>query len=218
MALIKCKECGKMISDDAGACPQCGKPIVREVPQPEEPKPKSKAPLVIVLFLLMVGVAAGVYYYLTGERGQQLLQRQKEAIKEKTGELVGALGQEEKKEPTVLLDDQVEIKEDTYHHVRVAVGKKATVTVEYSLTTGPPIEVVTVDAEDFKKWEQNDKGAIPIAKLSSTEPSPGLLSTELLEGTYYVIVDNSNRGSVSPPANMKNDVATVKAKVTILEE
>ncbi len=30
MALIKCKECGKEVSDKAGACPNCGCPIEKE--------------------------------------------------------------------------------------------------------------------------------------------------------------------------------------------
>lgn len=31
MAIIQCKECGKMISDSATNCPQCGAPVVKEI-------------------------------------------------------------------------------------------------------------------------------------------------------------------------------------------
>lgn len=34
MALIKCPECGKMISDKALTCPQCGAPIALAMPIP----------------------------------------------------------------------------------------------------------------------------------------------------------------------------------------
>lgn len=30
MALIKCPECGKMISDQASSCPECGYPVSKE--------------------------------------------------------------------------------------------------------------------------------------------------------------------------------------------
>lgn len=31
MALIKCKDCGSEISDQANNCPQCGKPIKKDI-------------------------------------------------------------------------------------------------------------------------------------------------------------------------------------------
>lgn len=39
MALIKCSNCGKEISDKAKACPQCGQVVVLSVPAAEEVKP-----------------------------------------------------------------------------------------------------------------------------------------------------------------------------------
>ncbi len=41
MALIKCRECGHMISDRATKCPKCGCPIVRRpVPPVQQPQPR----------------------------------------------------------------------------------------------------------------------------------------------------------------------------------
>ena len=39
MALIKCSNCEKEISDKAKVCPQCGQPVVLATPSPEEEKP-----------------------------------------------------------------------------------------------------------------------------------------------------------------------------------
>ena len=39
MALIKCSNCEKEISDKAKVCPQCGQPVVLATPAPEEEKP-----------------------------------------------------------------------------------------------------------------------------------------------------------------------------------
>lgn len=44
MSLIKCPECGKDISDEAKACPNCGHPL--------QPKSKKKSPLIIVLAII----------------------------------------------------------------------------------------------------------------------------------------------------------------------
>lgn len=65
MALIFCPECGKEISDAAGACPHCGYPIQKPQPQDAPPSPrKSKRPIIIAACVLvlvaMVGAFVGV--------------------------------------------------------------------------------------------------------------------------------------------------------------
>ena len=41
MALIKCEECGQMVSDRAESCPNCGNPIYRREVAPTIPKAES---------------------------------------------------------------------------------------------------------------------------------------------------------------------------------
>ena len=38
MAIIKCPECGKEISDKATSCPNCGFPLTKEQPEKEKVK------------------------------------------------------------------------------------------------------------------------------------------------------------------------------------
>lgn len=38
MAIIKCPECGKEISDKATSCPNCGFPLIKGQPEKEKPK------------------------------------------------------------------------------------------------------------------------------------------------------------------------------------
>lgn len=42
MALIKCRECGKEISDQAQSCPGCGCPVRIQKPQPQQQRPQLK--------------------------------------------------------------------------------------------------------------------------------------------------------------------------------
>jgi DNA-directed RNA polymerase subunit RPC12/RpoP len=37
MALIKCSECGKDVSDKAASCPNCGAPLLSAVREPHKP-------------------------------------------------------------------------------------------------------------------------------------------------------------------------------------
>ncbi len=71
MALIKCPECGKEISDKATACPNCGCPIQStEDPTPvvqrtaeEKPKKKSKAALIaVVAAIVLLGALCAAYF------------------------------------------------------------------------------------------------------------------------------------------------------------
>ena len=60
MALIKCPDCGKEFSDQAAACPNCGRPNVP--PKPETPEPSFRVwgcLLIVILFIaLMLGASA----------------------------------------------------------------------------------------------------------------------------------------------------------------
>ncbi len=77
MALIKCKECGNMISDKAKACPKCGCPLdAYSDPQPQEnndyipdyyPEDNhKKRNRYIIIALIVVVILGGVGYLLFG--------------------------------------------------------------------------------------------------------------------------------------------------------
>ena len=76
MALIKCTECGHMISDKASRCPKCGSPIFKEgetqynakVNQPpvyhdDGNKGKNKWLYAVIALLLAAIVGGGYYFY-----------------------------------------------------------------------------------------------------------------------------------------------------------
>ena len=97
MALIKCSECGREISDKAGSCPHCGCPVAGteelveksamekdasegkeeeikpEETKPEEVKPKEKKKLskgvilAIIVAVAVLAIAAIAYYVLTAD-------------------------------------------------------------------------------------------------------------------------------------------------------
>ena len=59
MALIKCKECGKEISDTSKKCIHCGAKIKKDKPEKEESKKSSKSKKKIILILLGVTLIIG---------------------------------------------------------------------------------------------------------------------------------------------------------------
>ncbi len=108
MALIKCEECGQMISDKAVKCPKCGAPIVKEsvvpaqqttVQQPQaeqrQPNPQqqpekqenNKKPIIILLSIVLIAIVAsiGLYFLLRNNTAES----QKEFISTSSGTING---------------------------------------------------------------------------------------------------------------------------------
>ena len=97
MALLKCKECGHLVSEKASACPNCGCPIERlgvfEGHQFEEKPKKSKGWIWVLMVALLCLIGGGGYYAYA-----KLLHggNDKEAIVELTPEFVSAIQKYEK--------------------------------------------------------------------------------------------------------------------------
>ena len=60
MSLIKCKECGKEISDQAAACPNCGAPV-QVAAAAETAKPKGSNPVAVGIVGAII-VVLGLFY------------------------------------------------------------------------------------------------------------------------------------------------------------
>lgn len=56
MALIKCTECGKDVSDKAAACPGCGAPLPVKSLVPDEPGTTSGASSLALLAMVIAGI------------------------------------------------------------------------------------------------------------------------------------------------------------------
>jgi hypothetical protein len=66
MSLIKCKECGKEISDQALACPNCGCPVTKENINMQQPiVKKKKSHGCLISFLIFIGFIAVLWTLLT---------------------------------------------------------------------------------------------------------------------------------------------------------
>ena len=62
MALIKCKECGKEISDQATTCPNCGCPINDDT-YTKEVKASKRVAIFIIAILIIVCLVGFIFGY-----------------------------------------------------------------------------------------------------------------------------------------------------------
>ena len=91
MALIKCSECGKEISDKASACPNCGCPIKIENAETtnntsqNQSNNKSNKKIIIIILLVMFVImllCAGFIFYLKVVQPQKTEERKNATYKE----------------------------------------------------------------------------------------------------------------------------------------
>ena len=100
MALIKCPECGKEISDKAGACPNCGCPIsslegLAELSKQKEEEMKQtqsenrKTTIGIIIAVLIVAFIVGIGYYKSTEldRARAKLEKAKDNYNQTSKEI-----------------------------------------------------------------------------------------------------------------------------------
>ena len=103
MALIKCSNCGNMVSDLAGRCPKCGAEIAKTTFQPQTqnnyegqpyyPPPKKSNTLLYVLIGLLAGLLLlGLGYlfysqYAKNEQAIEEMKQQSEALEKQNQQL-----------------------------------------------------------------------------------------------------------------------------------
>ena len=93
MALIKCPECGKEVSENAVSCPNCGQPIkVTKTINEEENQTSLRRLWIIILIAAILIIGLIVLRnkvedaQLTPEKSRELLEKQSEAHKKKLEE------------------------------------------------------------------------------------------------------------------------------------
>ena len=67
MALIRCGECGRIISSKAVSCPGCGAPVAAPPPSQRNQRPRSLSRRIRRLLPWIALAAFGVWYYLYGD-------------------------------------------------------------------------------------------------------------------------------------------------------
>ena len=143
MALIKCPECHREISDQAESCPHCGYPIQKKLykterekafddfysdmdAKKERPKKKShKKPIIIVAVLVVVFALSGVGVYFGFnylEEKKEAEKRQEEQAKEEAKEEEEENYQEELQQTAETEEEQLERKKNSYNAYISAKG------------------------------------------------------------------------------------------------
>jgi hypothetical protein len=190
MALIKCSECGKEISDKASACPNCGAPVTTWTqgdeapaqvaatfavpPSPASAKRKTSKWAYVGLVLIAIAVFY-IYRAATSNRAAPL----------STG-LAGAIRQ-----PTKLVSDRFSLKEGQAQMFSFSLGSDAR--VEVSVEASPKnVDVMLMTDSELKKYKQAMGklfgGKYTHRQALSRQATMKMNQTELLPAGAWAIV------------------------------
>ena len=186
MALIKCSECGREVSDKAPACPQCGAPIdsgkdIAAIAAMDGPPPKPRTrPAFIVLGLVVVAGLFLAYRAATNDKAAPA-----------SAGLGGILRQ-----PQKLASERFELKEGEAKMLTFTLRSDAR--VEVKVTAQPKnVDVMLMTAEDLEKYKKA-KGKLFGGQYTYRQnlSRQGVLTmneTETLPaGTWAIVVQRPN--------------------------
>ncbi len=223
MPLISCPECGRQVSDQAPSCPGCGVPIAAR--RPAAPIPPNAMPAAAEarvparpgfrrrhgalpwLLGVLVLIIGGLIVLRAALSGRSL----KESAQSWANQTVGA--------DMVIVNQPTEVKEDQWRAIGFSLPRPARVTVEVQGTAGPEFEIMTMTDRQMREWEAAaDRGRGEFhyfPDLSASDTKALRRTGGLQEGTYYVVIDNSDVGDTAPPMNFEDDVVRATVKVTV---
>lgn len=184
MALIKCSECGKEISDKAATCPNCG---VQVSPQPvvDSPANKSSAPVKppakkksnvfkIISIIVLVPVIGYLILFLIG-----------------VGRVV-----HEKTTPVTLINETENIAASSWQALPFTCPYTGYLTITASVVKGNEmnIEVIDADAVDSLK---NSKPYKVYTNFSAAKTGNYNRKNMMNEGTHYLLLKDNTLGILS---------------------
>lgn len=206
MALIYCQECGAKISDKADVCINCGCPIKEDEAEEEKKSGLSR-------FLLLILIASLIVW------GYGIISNLSE--KDKINVVNGV--KQITNEPIIIYNEkEIQVQEDQYKSFLVDLKKPAEISIEYNVISGTNLDIYFMDTDNYSRWRNiiNNGTREEIYYndyLSSFGLSTSSKTYKVMEGTYYIVLDNTDYGATYPPMNLVNDISTLNLLVKVKE-
>lgn len=210
MALIKCRECGQVISDMAANCPKCGCPIVNESEETQYGQTgeqmvyhndvnrgnggnnNNNLLYAILAFLLAIIIGGGIYYFVDKnnrmEKALQLQQQQHIADSLAKDSLAKAQARQDsinnlkaEAQPRVAPQPRV-VTIDGYHHLKGAISKYG-ITMDIQVNGGY-VEGTYYYHSQGRSAKMTVYGNLSGNQLHLEEYSPDGINTGCFDGTF----------------------------------
>jgi hypothetical protein len=108
----------------------------------------------------------------------------------------------------------VVINEDEYLGIPITIDKAKDITISYQLKNGPNIDVYFIEENMYREWNNFLSDISYYRELSREETQSGNMNAKMPAGSYYLIFDNTDRGTL-PPMNLYNDQVTFDYEIRL---
>jgi hypothetical protein len=108
----------------------------------------------------------------------------------------------------------VQLNEDQYIGIPVNIEKTKQISISYEVKNGPNFDVFFVEKATFDNWNNLMDDVTMYRTLSHEQTSSGSLTSSMPAGSYYVVFDNTDRGTM-PPVNLYNDQVTFDYQIKL---
>ncbi|NUB91668.1 hypothetical protein HTZ84_09290 [Haloterrigena sp. SYSU A558-1] len=105
--------------------------------------------------------------------------------------------------------DTRKIEEDEWIYYEFDFDGSGFIEYDFIVREGPEIDVIFMDESEYTYFTNEGRFSYKSA-LSAFESAGTTVSGTVTEGSYRLILDNSNLGEAAPPTNFSNDVVTVE--------
>jgi hypothetical protein len=192
MALKQCEECSERVSDKARFCPHCGVSISKK----KEFVFKFRW---IIYFAVILFLLWRITVNETDEE-RNFIETVFEPVE-------------------YIYDGELQLEEDYYRYFKLELNQDTYVTIDYTIKSGPNMDVYFLSEDAFYIWERIIKENIdePFyydTELSTFNTSKSSKTINVPKGTYFVVLDNTDNGPTYPPMNLENDFVTVDLTIT----
>lgn len=110
--------------------------------------------------------------------------------------------------------DTRKIEEDEWISYEFDFDSTGFLEYEFIVRNGPEIDVLLLDESEYTHFNSDARFGYE-SRLSALDSAGTTVSGKVSEGTYRLILDNSNKGEAVPPTNFSNDVVTVEFDIEI---
>ena len=104
--------------------------------------------------------------------------------------------------------DTTAIHEDYYLTLTLPMTNDGQLIYTATVTDGPNIDIALFDSTEYPNYVA-DKSSKYLVACSNLNTNKANIKCDLPAGTYYLVFDNTDYGSASPPWNGVDDIATV---------
>jgi len=111
-----------------------------------------------------------------------------------------------------IYNKKLELKEDEYHYQKHEFTQNFIIYFDIENLTSNGFEIFVFDEANFKKYKDQKQTSGHSINVPGMYENKESITIE--QGVYYIVIDNTDYGSVVPPMNFSDDIVITQLKIS----